>query len=223
MTKSLKAISNIYQLLRKDTVIEWRQKSTLAAMMVYVISTVFVIYFSFTGVLEGSVWMAIYWIILLFVVVNLAFSSFKEESERQFYYIRTIAKPGQLVAAKMIFNAIYFIVLALLTLGILFLFFGIQISNLVGFILVVIVGSIGLSNIFTLLSAITARVKNTALLAVLGFPIVIPLLLLSIRLSSEMFKMMDRKAYQVELLSLIGLDVLIMALSIILFTYIWRD
>ncbi len=203
--------------------IEWRQKSTIASMLVYVISTVFVIYLSFKGALEAEVWLALYWIILLFVVVNLTIRAFKEEAVSQFYYIRTLAKPAELIGAKMLFNAFYFLILSVLTLAVLSLFLGFPVEDKAKFLMVVFVGSLGLANIFTLLAAITARINNVALMAVLGFPIVIPLLLLSIRLSNKAMDPFFVDGFTAELLSVALLNALIIALSVILFTYLWRD
>lgn len=221
--KVLNSLQNIYQLFKKDVQIEWRQKSTIASMLVYVISTVFVIYLSFKGALEQDVWMALYWIILLFVVVNLTISAFKDEALGQFYYIRTLAKPGELIAAKMLFNAFYFLILSALTLAVLSLFLGFPVADKGKFVLVVFVGAMGLANIFTLLAAITARINNVALMAVLGFPIVIPLLLLSIRLSTKAMDPFFVDGFTTELISVALLNALIIALSVILFTYLWRD
>lgn len=192
-------------------------------MFVYVISTVFVIYLSFKGELEATVWMAIYWIILLFVVVNLTISAFTEEAGRQFYYIRSIASAVELIGAKMLYNAIYFVVLSGLTLAILALFFGFPVENGNRFLLVAGLGSVGLANMFTLLAAITARIKNVALIAVLGFPVVIPLILICIRISGKAMDSFFAVGFVKEIMVLVLLNVIIIAMSMILFTYLWRD
>ncbi|MEZ5007394.1 MAG: heme exporter protein CcmB [Chitinophagales bacterium] len=219
----MNTLQNIYHLFKKDVTIEWRQKSTIASMFVYVISTVFVIYLSFKGELEADVWMAIYWIILLFVVVNLTVSAFTEEAGRQFYYIRSIASSSELIAAKMLYNAIYFVVLSGLTLAIISLFFGFPVENGQRFLLIAALGSIGLANMFTLLSAITAKIKNVALIAVLGFPVVIPLILICIRLSAKAMDSFFAVGFLKEIMVLLLLDIVIVAMSMILFTYLWRD
>lgn len=208
---------------RKDVAIEWRQKSAIASMLIYVLSTVFVINYVFNGSLEPETWLAIYWIVLLFVVVNLTMHAFSDEAEHQFYYLRTLAPPFTILAAKMLYNLFYFLILSVLTLAVLTLFFGFPVEVAGKFITVVTFGSIGLSNLFTMLSAITARVRNVALLAVLGFPIVIPLLLITIKTSAKTLDEVLVINYQQQLWALIALNVIIVALSLILFTYLWRD
>jgi heme exporter protein B len=213
----------IINILKKDLLIEWRQKSAWASMMIYVVSTVFVIYFSFAGELDDRIWIGIYWIILLFVVVNMTIRSFSEEANRQFYYMRTLAKPAAVMLAKLIYNGLYFLLLSGLTLLILALFLGFSMEMPGRFVLVVGLGAFGLANIFTLLSAITARIENAALMAILGFPIVIPLLLISIRLSMRCLDPLMGDGFVGEALTVAVLDVLIIGLGVILFTYLWRD
>jgi len=216
-------MSNIINLFRKDVLIEWRQKAALASMLIYVVSTVFVIYFSFSGVLANRIWIGIYWIILLFVVVNLTIRTFSDESGPQFYYIRSLVKPADLILGKLLYNGIYFTVLSVITLGALVLFLGFEIVMYQKFLLVVFCGAFGLSNMFTLLSAITARINNVALIAILGFPIVIPLLLLSIKLSLRCLDPFMADGFYGDLAVLAILDVLIIGLAVILFNYLWRD
>ena len=219
----MNSMASIGKLLKKDLALEWRQKSTFAAMLIYVISTVFVIYFSFAGSLDTRIWIAMYWIVLLFVCVNLTMRSFSEEAGPQFYYVRTVARAFDLMVAKILFNGLYFLILSGLTCLFMALFLGFEMDAPIRFVAVSCVGAIGLSSMFTLLSAITARIDNVALMAILGFPIILPLLLLSIKLSLISMDPLRDATFARELLILGGLDVLVLVLSIILFTYLWRD
>ena len=89
--------------------------------------------------------------------------------------------------------------------------------------LTIILGSIGFSNLFTLLSAITARTQNFVLLAILGFPIILPLLLLIVNMSGLSDFAIKQKDIYMNLGAIGLLDVITLILSVILFPYIWRD
>lgn len=219
----LRTAMNIIQLLKKDLLLEWRQASSIASMLIYVISTVFAIYFSFSGSVEVRVWISIYWIVLLFVVVNLTVNAFHELAGRQFYYIRSMASPFELIVARLIYHAIYFTVLAALTLGVLALFLGFDMELKASFMLVCLFGSLGLSGIFTLLSAIAARTGNVALIAILGFPIVIPLMLLAVKLSVRCTDRIMMQGFAKEMWALVILNALIVGMAAVLFPYLWRD
>jgi heme exporter protein B len=84
-------------------------------------------------------------------------------------------------------------------------------------------GSVGFSNLFTLLSAITARTQNFVLLAILGFPIILPLLLLIVKMSELSNFAIQQKDIYLTLAAIGLLDVITLVLSVVLFPYIWRD
>ena len=80
-----------------------------------------------------------------------------------------------------------------------------------------------LSLVFTFLAAIAAKAQqNAAIMAVLGFPIIIPQLLLLMRLSSAAFSPLLTIPMTTVLL-LIALDILVVVLSAILFPFLWKD
>jgi heme exporter protein B len=98
-------------------------------------------------------------------------------------------------------------------------------ANIWQFIGISFLGGTGLSLVFTMLAAIASKaMQQASLMAILGFPVIIPQLLLLIRLSkiafAETFK--AGVATQVVLL-LLALDLGIVVLSVILFPFLWKD
>jgi heme exporter protein B len=98
-------------------------------------------------------------------------------------------------------------------------------NNSLRFTGIVLLGGTSISMVFTLLAAIAARAQqNAALMAIMGFPIILPLLLLLMRLSKTAFGEVFRDGAVLQLCGLIiGLDVLIAGLALILFPYLWKD
>ena len=81
-------------LVYKEMLLEWRSKYALNSILLYVVSTVFVCYQAFRSV-DGTVWNALFWIILLFASINAISKSFVQESSgRQLYYY-TLVKIGR--------------------------------------------------------------------------------------------------------------------------------
>ncbi|MEP7264257.1 MAG: ABC transporter permease, partial [Bacteroidota bacterium] len=75
-----------------------------------------------------------------------------------------------------------------------------------------------------LVSALASRAENnSALMAILGFPLIIPLLITVIRFSKNAIEGIDYAANQPYLVILISLNLLVFALSFLLFPYLWRD
>jgi heme exporter protein B len=61
------------------------------------------------------------------------------------------------------------------------------------------------------------------MMAILGFPLIIPQLLLLMRISNASFADVYQEGLWRMILILVGLDVMVVALSIILFPFLWKD
>jgi heme exporter protein B len=78
--------------------------------------------------------------------------------------------------------------------------------------------------VFTFLAAIAARARqNAALIAILGFPLIIPQVLLLMRISNTAFADVIQGGYLKMTLLLAGFDAMVIALAIILFPFLWKD
>jgi len=75
------------------------------------------------------------------------------------------------------------------------------------------------------MSAIAAKAQqNSALIAILGFPVILPQLLLLMRLSKSAFSEVFKNGAVLQLCGLIiGLDFLVIIMAIILFPYLWKE
>jgi heme exporter protein B len=214
----------IFALLKKDLLLEMRQQHSFYGILLYVASTIFVIYLSINNP-EGEVWNGLFWIIQLFVCVNAVAKSFLQESRGRMLYFYTISGAREFVIAKLIYNIILMLVMSLLSLGLFFVLLKNPLSDTPKFIGIVCLGGVSLSLVFTLLAAIAAKAQqNAALMAILGFPLIIPQLLLLVRLSKSAFGEMFRGGALMQLsLLIVGLDLMVIALSIILFPFLWKD
>ena len=96
--------------------------------------------------------------------------------------------------------------------------------NVGKFLLMVFSGGISLSLLFTLLAAIAQRAGgNSALIAILGFPLVIPQLILLSDMSKPLFEVMKVTNWWSFFVVLIALDVLIILLSYLLFPFLCKE
>ena len=221
-TLNIKEITHIFALFRKDLLLEIRQQYTFYGILLYVASTIFVLYLAM-GEPEPVVWNGLFWTIQLFVCVNAVAKSFLQEGKGRMIYFYSIAGARQFIIAKLVFNVLLMLVMTLLSIFLFQLLMGDPLTDLFKFIGIALFGGLGLSLVFTFLSAITARAQqNAALMAILGFPLIIPQLLLLMRLSNAAFGAFQGSLLQIAAL-LAGLDVLIIALAVILFPFLWKD
>lgn len=92
------------------------------------------------------------------------------------------------------------------------------------FISLATLGGVSLSLVFTFLAAIAAKAQQqAALMAILGFPIIIPQLLLLMKIATIAFSSVIQAGLGQMVFLLIGLDAMVVALSIILFPFLWKD
>ena len=92
------------------------------------------------------------------------------------------------------------------------------------FVLISMVGSISLSAVFTFLSAIAARAQqNAALMAILGFPLVTPLLMMLSKLAVKAIAPVYQEGWWQLAAVLLLLDVLVIILGTVLFPFLWQE
>ena len=217
-------IKRIYALLQKDVLLEFRQKHTFYGILLYIASTIFVLYLSIDKP-DASVWNGLFWTIQLFICVNAVAKSFLQESRGRMLYFYSIASPVEFIIAKMIYNLLLMILMSLLSLLLFVIFLDNPVDNSLRFMGIVVLGGASISIVFTVMSAIAAKAQqNAALIAILGFPVILPQLLLLMRLSKAAFAEIFKEGAVLQLSGLIiGLDVLVIALAVILFPYLWKD
>ncbi|WP_034257096.1 heme exporter protein CcmB [Adhaeribacter aquaticus] len=213
--------------MQKDFVLEWRQKYAFNGMLLYVSSTVFICYLSFGlrgGTLGVPVWNALFWIILLFTSVNAIAKSFTQESKGRLLYLYSLVSPQGVILAKIAYNTCLMLILALMC----YLFYTIVIGNPVQddylFLATILLGAIGFSTSLTMVSGIAAKASNSGtLMAILGFPIIIPMLLMLMKMSKNAIDGLDRSASLDELITLLAINAIVVTISFILYPYLWRN
>mgnify|MGYP001184704106 CR=1 FL=1 len=214
--------NNIWALFKKDILLEIRQQYSLYGILLYIGSTTFVLYMALETP-ESRVWNGLFWVLQLFICINAVAKSFLQESRGRMLYFYSITSPGAFVLSKLLFNTLLMLVMSMLSLLLFTLFLGNPVLKLLPFIGLVLLGSWSLSLIFTFLAAIAAKAQqNAAIMAILGFPIIIPQLILLMRLSRAVFSNSIAMPGNVILL-LIALDIMIIMLAVILFPFLWKD
>ncbi len=202
---------------------EWRQKHTLFGVLLYVGSTVFVVYMM-SGQPEGRTWNALFWLTQLFVAVNSVAKSFLQEHPNRFRYYFTLVKPTSFLLAKMTYSIILMFVMSLVSLFLYYLMLGWPLEQTATFIIISMVGSLSLSAVFTFLSAIAARAQqNSALMAILGFPLVTPVLMILSKLALKALSPVYIEGWWTLAVVLLALDMLVILLGIILFPFLWQE
>jgi heme exporter protein B len=215
--------SRIGLLIQKDFLLEWRQKYSFYGLLLYLVSAVFAINMLHERP-EPETWNSLFWIILLFVSVNAVAKSFLQESKQRAIYYYTVHHPREIIISKLIYNILLMVLMSLIAYFLFAFLLGNPTMKFWKFVLMVVSGGVSMAMLFTLLSAIASKAGgNSALIAILGFPLVVPQLILLADLSKPLFITMQVEGWWQFFGVLLFLDVLILVLSIILFPFLWRE
>ena len=218
----MRSANHIWTLFKKDLLLEVRQQYSFYGILLYIGATIFVLYMAVQEP-EARVWNGLFWVIQLFICINAVAKSFLQESRGRMLYFYSIAGPRDFLLAKLLFNTLLMLVMSLLSILLFSLFLGNPVQKAGQFIGLVLLGGWSLSLVFTFLAAIAARAQqNAAIMAILGFPLIIPQLLLLMQLSNAVFSFSSVIPLTTVLL-LVALDILVILLAIILFPFLWKD
>lgn len=219
-------MKQISAIIKHEFNLELKQKYFISSILLYLVSTVFVCYLSFEKIEESTIWNGLFWIVILFSLTNAISKSFLNENSSKQLFIYTIINPRHLIIGKIVYNLILSIFLVTFS----FIIFNILIEtektnfNPQLFIVGCILGSMSISSILTMISAIAAKTNNNiGILAILAFPIILPSILLSIQVTSLSFIGGEFNQAIDTLVILGALNILSIALAFLLFPYLWRE
>jgi len=220
-------LSRVRSLFFKELTLELRRKSVISGLLLYLFSTAFICYLTFSlrqNQITPLVWSALFWITILFTVINTVAKSFIGEKKGRDIYYYSITSPEAIIISKVIYNFLLTLILSFTG----FILFALLLKNpildLGLFSLVLALGAMGFSSSLTLLSGIAAKANSShILMAVLSFPIVISVLLIVVKVTKNSIDGLDRSVSTNDLLTLLAINCLVTAASYLLFPYIWRS
>lgn len=216
-------LQEIHWLLRKDALLEWRSGYVLGGMLLYVLATVYVLYASFEEIIP-ELWNALFWVVMLFASVNAIAKSFVQESSDQQLYYYSLVSPVALILSKIVYNIALLFLLSLLTWGAFVVVAENAVADTGLFFLAIFLGSVGFSITFTFISAIAAKADHSAtLMAILSFPLIIPIILTLINLSKISVDLKLNTGISNDLYILLGIDSLLLGMSLLLYPFLWKD
>ena len=220
-------VRSVGAVFRKDWESELRTRYAISALLMFVVTTISIILFSLGS--EGAraeVLSGMLWVVVFFSAMSGLSRTFVMEEERgTSMTLQLVARPSAVYFGKLLFNLVLVTGLDVLTVGLYALFInGFVIKTASIFILAVGLGGMGFAAASTIIAAIIARASTKGTLyPVLSFPILLPLLLTVInatRLASDGAFL--EEAYG-EFQILISYIVVVTAVSILVFDYVWKD
>jgi len=216
------AINKVLTLFKKDLLLEVRQQYSFYGILLYIGATIFVLFMAIDEP-EKRVWNGLFWTIQLFICINAVAKSFLQESRSRMLYFQSIVSPQHFILAKLLFNSLLMLIMSALSLLLFSLFFSNPAEKLLSFVGLVFLGGWSLSLVFSFLAAIAAKAQqNAAIMAILGFPLIIPQLIMLMKISAAAFST-TTAIPTVPVMMLVVMDILVILLASILFPFLWKD
>ena len=217
----------VWILISKELRLELRRKAVISGIGLYMISLIFICYLTFnlkSNSLNPASWAALFWLTVLFSVINSVAKSFIGEKRGLSLYYYSVASAQAIILSKIIYNAIFCLTLSFVAYLFFYFFLGSEISDHGLFFATLILTSIAFASSLTLISSIAAKTNNSnILMAVLSFPVMIGVLIMAIRATLNILDNLEASSSYDELLNLVAINSILTALAYILFPYIWRS
>lgn len=216
-------MKEIFVLVKKEFVLELRQRHALNGLMLHLLGILMMLYVSFMNT-DTMTWTVLLWIIIFFTSISASAKSFTLEPYQRYIYYYSLIKPHQLIFAKIIYNAILLFFLALLTWLFYSIILGDNIQHKLLFLITLLLGSMSISGLLTLMSAIAAKSGNSStIMSVMSMPLLIPILLLLIKISLYATEAVSPSFPYRDFIFLLSLNAILVILAYLLFPFIYQD
>ena len=191
--------------------------------MLYVAASTMLVFLA-TQNLSATMWITMFWLILLFSAVNALAKSFMlDAGERQIYHYQ-LSSPTKVLLAKLIYNFLLLLFMSLVALIAFIMLFGHPIISPSIFATTFLMGVLSFSILFTVMSSIAVQSGGSSvIMPIISFPVSVPVFVLLLKLSRAAVTNEGVLNYGKDVLSLLAINAVILAVAFLLFPYIWRD
>ena len=217
----------LYAILNKELAVEWRTREAVSAMLVFglLVLVIFNFAFDLQGVDIRVLGPGILWIAFCFSGILGLGRSFARERDKGSMEGMLLAPVdrGAIFLGKAIANFLFILVMEAVTLPLFVVLFNVPLEwfPLVGYILL---GTVGFSAIGTLLSAIAASTRmREVMLPVLLFPVLVPLLVASVKITQGALQNLPFSDYQGWFNLLIAYDAIFLTVAYLVFEFVVEE
>jgi len=212
----MSSVNRVLLLLKKDITLEFRSLYAVGSILLYVVTTVFIVYKAF-NTLQPQVWNSMFWVLFLFAAMNATLRSFSKISGGNTYFNYSYLNPTEFMIGKILFNLIFLMLIAGLTFLIMTLFFDHPVQDFFLFSMAVII-------LCSFSSAASIQgSSNATVMSVLSLPLSIPILLITLKISMQSMRLITDSSIANDYAILGGIIILMFSVTLLLFPYLWKS
>ncbi|MBM2802615.1 MAG: Heme exporter protein [Deltaproteobacteria bacterium] len=222
----MELLKHTYLVLSKDLLLELRRRDSVLTMFFFGTLLLFVFHFSFDLPPDKVAEMApaLLWLAFLFTGTLGLAQLFQAERENHCLDALLLSPldRGALFLAKTSFNLILMLLVELVVMPLFWILFNLSAWNLLPqLFLVTLLGTIGFCVLGTIMSALTLRARaRELLLPLVLFPLMIPVILATIRCMESVLKNGEFGDAVSWLKLLLGFDVIFMTVGVLIFDWV---
>ena|SRR5699024_2576746 len=212
-------------ILLKDLQTELRSRYAMNTVLAFVGASLLLILFALDAArLNPIPQSALIWIIILFAALSSLSRAFVVETDKKTYLLlRLHGRASEIFLGKFCFNYLFTLAVTFITfLGYIFLL-GLTVTDFKAFLLIIFLGTAGLSGVATLLGAIVSQAdRKGAIFSVLSIPLLFPLILILAQLTQAALITDFTEPYLNDALALTGYVGTTVTAGFLLFDFIWE-
>ena len=221
-------LRKVFAVVAKDVAAELRTREMLSSMFVFSLLVILIFNFAFDLRAENQKTLApgVLWVAIAFAGMLGLSRSFIMEKDRGSMegLLLTPVDRSAIYLGKMLGNLLFIGIVEIIILPIFIVLFNLSAADLPLLLGVVILGTIGFAGVGTLFSAMAVHTRaREVLLPILLFPVVIPVMLASVKLTGAILDEIPFADVQNWFSLLVAFDLIFMALSVILFDYVMEE
>jgi len=221
----LSVLPKIYWILCKEMKSEYRSREAVSALLLFSLTTLSVVSMTIGNEQISPAFLAVlFWIILFFsAMAGLSRVFLQEQSSGTIYTLRLYGEAQPVLFGKFLYNFLLLNLLSLFLLPLFLVFLNVEIYHPGLLFLIILAGNTGMAMITTLLASLLIQAQGQgALFTIVSFPILLPILLFCIKLTTVVF--LPGTVDSLQPLAFLGVyDLVMIGISSILFDYIWCD
>jgi heme exporter protein B len=216
-------MQQIKHLFLKELKMELKNKYALLSLVLMLVVSVFIIY-SIQKTTEDKVWHSLFYVVLIFGVVQNIGRSFLMENKGSLLYYKFLVDSKAIIISKILYqflvNAFFLVVLFIL----MNFWLSQHIPHLWEYCLTAFLFTLCNSAVFTFNSSLALGAKNSSLVAmILSLPLLIPSLLVSLKSASKALSEIENLPFYQDWLVLLLLLAMQCLLAVVLFKYVWEE
>ena len=207
----------LFSVVKKEFAVSLRQRAVFASMLMFSLTTLACISLALRGAaLEPELLSALLWIIIFFASTALD-RTFDDEAITT---LKVYGDAQSILFGKIFYSMFSLIMVSIFLIPIFIILFDCEITEPLILIITIFLGLCGISSSGTLISAISSVASvRSGLFPILLFPIVLPLFLLAIDLTSTAF--IGSEWSSSMLIAMIMYNLILIVASSILFDNLW--